>query len=211
MTFAKGIANGMPVGATIATEEVANSWTGASISTYGGNPVSMAAMNATMNVMETENMPARAERLGKKVREMFEGFKEQYESQENLADIISIFGVLGIFIASLGLFGLASFTVQQRTKEIGIRKVLGASISSVWSLIIKDFGFLVLISNLIAWPTAYFVMKNVWLSDFPYRINPALTTFIVAGLISVLITLVTVSFQALSAAKANPVNAIQSE
>ncbi len=79
MTFAKGIANGMPVGATIATEEVANSWTGASISTYGGNPVSMAAMNATVEVMESEDMPARVERLGKKVKEMFESFKEQYE------------------------------------------------------------------------------------------------------------------------------------
>jgi 4-aminobutyrate aminotransferase-like enzyme len=79
MTFAKGIANGMPVGATIATDEVANSWTGASISTYGGNPVSMAAMNATVGVMEAEDMPARAERLGKKITNMFQGFKEQYE------------------------------------------------------------------------------------------------------------------------------------
>lgn len=79
MTFAKGIANGMPVGATIATEKVANSWSGASISTYGGNPVSMAATNATLGVMEKEDMPARAERLGAKVRNMFEGFKERYE------------------------------------------------------------------------------------------------------------------------------------
>tara|TARA_R110002096_G_scaffold292224_2_gene486666 strand:+ start:114112 stop:115398 length:1287 start_codon:yes stop_codon:yes gene_type:complete len=79
MTFAKGIANGMPVGATIATEEVANSWTGASIATYGGNPVSMAATNATLGIMEREDMPARAARLGKKITEMFMGFKEQYE------------------------------------------------------------------------------------------------------------------------------------
>ncbi len=79
MTFAKGIANGMPVGATIATDEVANSWTGASIATYGGNPVSMAATNATLGVMEREDMPSRAERLGKKITEMFIGFKEQYE------------------------------------------------------------------------------------------------------------------------------------
>ncbi|MCP4448095.1 MAG: aspartate aminotransferase family protein [Myxococcales bacterium] len=79
MTFAKGIANGMPVGATIATEEVANSWTGASIATYGGNPVSMAATNATLGVMEREDMPTRAERLGKKITELFMGFKEQYE------------------------------------------------------------------------------------------------------------------------------------
>ena len=79
MTFAKGIANGMPVGATIATDEVANSWTGASIATYGGNPVSMAATNATLGIMEREDMPARAERLGKKITEMFMGFKEQYE------------------------------------------------------------------------------------------------------------------------------------
>ena len=79
MTFAKGIANGMPVGATIATDEVANSWTGASIATFGGNPVSMAATNATLGVMEREDVPARAERLGKKLTEMFLGFKEQYE------------------------------------------------------------------------------------------------------------------------------------
>ena len=78
MTFAKGIANGMPVGATIATDEVANSWTGASIATYGGNPVSMAATNATLAVMEREDMPTRAARLGKKITEMFLGFKEQY-------------------------------------------------------------------------------------------------------------------------------------
>ncbi len=79
MTFAKGIANGMPVGATIATDEVANSWTGASIATYGGNPVSMAATNATLAVMEREDMPTRAARLGKKITEAFMGFKEQYE------------------------------------------------------------------------------------------------------------------------------------
>lgn len=140
-----------------------------------------------------------------------EQFSEQYESEEKLADIISIFGVLGIFIATLGLFGLASFTVQRRRKEIGIRKVLGASVNSVWSLIIRDFGVLVLISNVIAWPVAYYVMNEIWLSEFPYRISPALTTFIAAGMLSIIITVLAVSYQALSAARANPVHAIRLE
>lgn len=140
-----------------------------------------------------------------------ERFAEQYESEEKLADIISVFGILGIFIATLGLFGLASFTVQRRTKEIGIRKVLGASIASVWNMIIREFGVLVLISNVIAWPAAYFIMSEVWLSEFPYRISPALTTFITAGLLSIIITVLTVSYQALSAARANPVKALRSE
>ena len=140
-----------------------------------------------------------------------EQFAEQYASEEKLADIISIFGILGIFIATLGLFGLASFTVQHRTKEIGIRKVLGASISSVWALIIGDFGVLVLISNIIAWPTAYYVMNDLWLTEFPYRISPALETFIMAGLLSIVITVLSVTYQALSAARANPVRALRSE
>ena len=113
-------------------------------------------------------------------------------------------------IACLGLFGLATFAAERRIKEIGIRKVLGASVPNLVKLLSSDFVKLVLIANVIAWPTAYFAM-NSWLEEFAYRIDINVGVFIIAGSIAFLLALFTVSFQAVKAALSNPVEALKYE
>ena len=120
------------------------------------------------------------------------------------------FAVLAIFIACLGLFGLATYMAEQRTKEIGVRKVLGASVSNIVSMLSKDFAKLVLIAAVIAFPIAWFAM-NKWLQDFAYRINIGWWIFIAAAVITLLIALATVVFQAIKAAVANPVKSLRTE
>ena len=120
------------------------------------------------------------------------------------------FSLLTIFVACLGLFGLATYTAEQRTKEIGIRKVLGASVTQVTQMISKDFLKLVLIASVIAFPVAWWAM-NKWLQNFAYRINMSWWVFAVAGLSALLIALLTVSFQAIKAAIANPVKSLRTE
>ena len=124
--------------------------------------------------------------------------------------ILGIFAGLTIFVACLGLFGLATFTAEQRTKEIGIRKVLGASVTGVVALLSKDFLRLVLIAFVIASPIAWFVM-NKWLEDFAYRIDISAWVFVIAIVLAVVITIVTISFQAIKAALANPINSLRTE
>ena len=141
---------------------------------------------------------------------MDESFDKLYRSEEKLSQIFSLVSILAIFIAALGLFGLALFMVEQRTKEIGIRKVLGASISNIFILVSKEFAILVLIANVVAWPTAYFLMQK-WLQNFAYRVNMELWIFLISGVIALLIALLTVSFQALKAALANPINSLRYE
>ena len=118
--------------------------------------------------------------------------------------------MLAIFIACLGLFGLASFVTEQRTKEIGIRKVVGASVTEIVMLLSKEFTKWVVLANFIAWPAAYFLMDN-WLKNFAYRINLNISIFIYAGVIALAIALITVSYQAIKAATANPVNSLKYE
>jgi len=137
-------------------------------------------------------------------------FASLYRAEESLGQISGAFATLAIFVACLGLFGLAAFTAEQRTKEIGIRKVLGASISGIVLLLSKEFTKLVLVSNLIAWPIAYWAM-NRWLQDFAYRIHIGVGTFLLAGVLALIIALLTVSFQAIKAALANPVKALRYE
>ena len=167
------------------------------------------------------NLPATMELLKKKWTEIIpqlpfdfsfldETFDRQYKADEKLQAIFSNFGVLAIFISCLGLSGLVSFTAEQRTKEIGIHKALGASISGIIFLLSKEFTKWVLIANLIAWPVAYFAM-NQWLQNFAYRINIELGTFILAGVLALIIALLTVGYQAVKAAKANPVDALRYE
>jgi putative ABC transport system permease protein len=139
-----------------------------------------------------------------------ETFDRNYKAEEKLSKIFSYFTLLAIFIACLGLFGLASFTSEQRTKEIGIRKALGASISGIILLLSKEFTKWVLLANLIAWPVAYFAV-NQWLQNFAYRINIGPGTFILAALLALIIALLTVGYQAVRAARANPVNALRYE
>jgi putative ABC transport system permease protein len=117
---------------------------------------------------------------------------------------------LTVFVACLGLFGLASFTAEQRTKEIGIRKVLGASVSGLVLLLSKEFMALVALANLIAWPIAYYAM-NRWLQGFAYRIELGPGVFILGGVLALVIALLTVSAQAIRAARANPVEALRYE
>src|ERR1700741_3977806 len=127
-----------------------------------------------------------------------------YRSEQRVSKLALIFSVLAILIACLGLFGLAAFIAEQRTKEIGIRKVLGASVSGIIELLSRDFIRLVLIAFVIAIPTAWWIM-NRWLQDFAYRISIGWWIFLVAGVLAVAVALFTVSFQAIKAAIANPV------
>jgi predicted lysophospholipase L1 biosynthesis ABC-type transport system permease subunit len=121
-----------------------------------------------------------------------------------------VFSLLTILISCLGLLGLAAYTAERRTKEIGIRKVLGATIANVITLLSKDFLKLVAISSLVAFPMAWWMM-NKWLQDFAYRINISLWVFVIAGVLAVLIALFTVSFQAIKSAIANPVKSLRTE
>jgi len=137
-------------------------------------------------------------------------FNNTYKAEENIGRILGIFAGLTIFVACLGLFGLATFTAEQRTKEIGIRKVLGANVTGLVSLLSKDFLKLALFAFVIATPVAWYVM-NKWLQDFAYRINISWVVFALAGIIVVVITLLTVSYQSIKAALMNPVKAIKME
>lgn len=137
-----------------------------------------------------------------------ESIDKMYKSEEKYSKVISTFSVVALFIACLGLLGLASLVTEQRKKEIGIRKVQGASIRSIVQLISGDFMILVIVSNLIAWPIAYFFM-NKWLGDFPFRIGISIWPFILAGGLAFFIAFLTVSVQALKVAVANPVNSIE--
>ena len=137
-------------------------------------------------------------------------FDAQYRSEQRLGTIFSIFATLSIFIACLGLFGLSAFMAEKRRKEISVRKVLGASIPNVVTLLSKDFLKLTLVAAIIAFPVAWYFM-NKWLEDFAYRINITWTIFLIAGLCTLFITLLTISFQAIKAAVANPVKSLRTE
>jgi len=139
-----------------------------------------------------------------------ESFDEQYRSEERFGKLFLNFAILAIFISCLGLLGLASYSTIQRTKEIGIRKVLGASVSNIVNLLSKDFLRLVAISALIAFPVAWFAM-NKWLQDFAYRTGVSWWIFLMAGILATLIALFTISFQAIKAAVANPVRSLRTE
>lgn len=137
-----------------------------------------------------------------------------YAAKFNLEMLVGklagLFACLAIFISCLGLFGLAAYMAEQRTKEIGIRKVLGASVQQIWLMLSKDFIFLVLVSCLIASPVAFYFLHN-WLMNYNYHISIGAGIFIMVGVLALLITIVTISFQAIKAAVANPVESLRSE
>jgi putative ABC transport system permease protein len=137
-------------------------------------------------------------------------FATKFAAEERTSKLVGIFAILAIFISCLGLFGLASFIAEQRTKEIGIRKVLGASVANLWQLLSKDFVVLVIISCLIAIPIAYYFM-NEWLQKYTYRTEISWWIFVAAGVGALLVTLLTVSFQAIKAALMNPVKSLKTE
>ncbi|MVM31244.1 FtsX-like permease family protein [Spirosoma sp. HMF4905] len=136
--------------------------------------------------------------------------EEKFRAEERISQLATLFAILTIFISCLGLFGLASFVAEQRTKEIGVRKVLGASVFNLWQLLSKDFVVLVVISFLIASPAAYYVMNN-WLQQYQYHSDIAWWIFALAGAGALLVTLLTVSFQSIRAALVNPVKSLRSE
>lgn len=143
-------------------------------------------------------------------RFMDNSFNSMYEAEQKIGNIAMIFALLAIFISCLGLFGLASFTAEQRTKEIGIRKVLGANTPQIVQLLSKDFLRLVFIALLIAIPIAWYGMQQ-WLQDFAYRIEISGWVFVAAGLAAILIAVLSVSFQSIRAALANPVESLRAE
>lgn len=141
------------------------------------------------------------------IDEFFDG---QHRAEERLGSIFRTFSLLAIIIGCLGLFGLASFTAEQRTKEIGIRKVLGSSVSSIVVLLCRKFFLLLLIANVFAWPVAFFAMKK-WLQNFPYPVGIGIGTFVITALFAFGIALFTVGYQSFKAARANPVDTLRYE
>jgi ABC-type antimicrobial peptide transport system permease subunit len=139
-----------------------------------------------------------------------EDFARKFGDEERIGKLASVFAILAIFISCLGLFGLASFVAEQRTKEIGIRKVVGATVFNLWTLLSKDFVMLVVIACLIAVPLAWYGM-NQWLQGYDYRTNMNWWIFALAILGALVITILTVSFQAVKAALANPVKSLRTE
>jgi putative ABC transport system permease protein len=136
-----------------------------------------------------------------------ERFEQQFSADKNRGTIFTLFTVLAIFIACLGLFGLASYTVEKRSREIGIRKVLGASEAVIVGLISREFLYLILLSMLIAFPAAYYFMNN-WLQNYVYSISLGFMLFLIPGLIAIIITAVTISFHSYKAAITNPADTI---
>ncbi|MXV15985.1 ABC transporter permease [Hufsiella ginkgonis] len=137
-------------------------------------------------------------------------FEEVYQADNQVSKIVSLLAGLAIFISCLGLFGLASYSAEKRVKEIGVRKVLGASVRNIVALLAGHFIKLVLISNLIAWPIAWYAISK-WLEGFAYRIEVSWLVFAAIALVSVLIAMITISFQSVKAAIANPVRSLRSE
>jgi putative ABC transport system permease protein len=171
--------------------------------------------------INTKNIPALISLVQNKWNSMAPGqpfsysfldadFNKMYNAEQRTGKLFITFAVFAIFIACLGLFGLVTYAAQQRIKEIGIRKVLGASVSEIVTMISKDFVKLVLIAFVIAFPVAWWMM-NKWLQSFAYRINISWWVFVVAGLLTIAIALITVSFQAIKAAIANPVKSLRME
>jgi putative ABC transport system permease protein len=139
-----------------------------------------------------------------------EDYAQKFQAEERIGKLATLFSTLAIIISCLGLFGLAAFTVEQRTKEIGIRKVLGATVANLWQMLSKEFILLVMTACFIAVPLGYYFM-NAWLQQFVYRLPLRWEVFVISCVGGVLITILTVSFQVVKAAIANPVTSLRSE
>ena len=139
-----------------------------------------------------------------------EAFNSMYRNEQRIGTVAITFAILSILIACLGLFGLATYMAEQRTKEIGVRKVLGASVGNIVSMLSKNFLKLVIISSVIAFPVSWWAMHR-WLQDFAFRISIGWWVFVVAGVAAIVIALITISFQAVKAAIVNPVKSLRTE
>lgn len=141
---------------------------------------------------------------------MDEDFDAYYKEDIKTSRLFTAFSILAIFIACLGLLGLISYTAERRTKEIGIRKTLGASLSSILILLSKDFTLWIIVANIISIPVVYYFMSN-WLEEFAFRISINPLTFVFAGIATILIALLTAAYQTLKAALTNPVESLRDE
>ncbi len=139
-----------------------------------------------------------------------ERYRTLYEAEQKQSQLFTAFAGLAIFIASLGLFGLATFNTMQRIKEIGIRKVLGASIPNILTLLSKEIIILIIAANVVAWPLAWYFM-NKWLDTFAYHIDMDVLVYILAAVAAILIALITVSAQTIKAAMSNPAKTLRYE
>jgi len=139
-----------------------------------------------------------------------DSLNEQYIAEQKIGRVFTYFSVLCIFIACLGLFGLASYTAERRTKEISVRKVMGASVSNIVFILAKEFSIWVVVANIIAWPLAYFALQK-WLQNFAYAVDQSLIVYLLSGITALLIALITVSFRAIKAAQTNPATALKYE
>jgi putative ABC transport system permease protein len=139
-----------------------------------------------------------------------EALNKLYQADQRLGQIFGYFSMLAILIACLGMFGLSSFAVEQRTKEIGVRKVLGASVSKIILLVSKDFTKLVVVAFIVAAPVGYLII-NRWLQNFAYRVEIDVWTFVLVGFMALIIALVVVSYHSIKAALTNPVNTLRYE
>lgn len=183
--------------------------------------VSMAGGNLFIRLDPKANLPQKTAAIGKIFRHyqpekpfeytfLDDSFNALYRAEDRLAKMFAAFTGFAIFIAGLGLFGLVTFMAETRTKEIGIRKVLGASAASIVALLSRDFFHLVLLANLMAWPLAWWAMHR-WLENYAYRITISWWMFAAAGLGALLVAVLTISFQAIKVALANPVDALREE
>jgi putative ABC transport system permease protein len=141
---------------------------------------------------------------------MDEDFNRQYQEDKRTGSLSLVFGILAIFIASLGLYGLTSFTVEQRTREIGIRKIQGANIGRIVYLMLKESTIMILIATVIAWVLAYFYLTN-WLENYHYRISLRPAEFVVSLVVVLLISWLTISYWTIKAARTNPAEALRYE
>ncbi|HZY39535.1 MAG TPA: FtsX-like permease family protein, partial [Mucilaginibacter sp.] len=185
---------------------------------FGHNPNGFVV---TYRLAKNVNMHTAIDKIGKIFNKynpaypyQYKFVNDEYEHKFNLEVLVGklagVFAGLAIFISCLGLFGLAAYVAEQRTKEIGIRKVLGASIAQVWLMLSRDFIVLVVISCVIASPVAFYYLHN-WLQKYTYRVSIGVGVFIASGIAAIVITLITISFQAIKAALANPVKSLRSE
>jgi putative ABC transport system permease protein len=141
---------------------------------------------------------------------MDEDYQSLYASEQRASDLAEFFGATAIFLSCLGLFGLAAFTAEKRKKEIGVRKVMGASTMGILTLVSKDFVRLIIISIVIAMPLAWYFANN-WLKSYAYQTNLSWWIFAISGILLILIAVITVGYQAFKAATANPVDSLKSE
>ena len=181
---------------------------------YGGNVLLIKLNNANNNA---QNL-AKAGKIFKQYNPAYpfeysfidREYSKKFEDEQLTGTLASLFSMLTIFISCLGLFGLAAYMAETRVKEFGVRKVLGASVANIATLLSKDFIQLVVVAILIASPVAWFAMHK-WLEGYDYRINISWWIFLIAGLLAIVIAMITVSFQAIKAAIANPVKSLRTE